>query len=211
MELTQKEIDAFNHVKESVEKLRAEYDITCQDISKEEKLLKELPLLPVPPDDLKAAIIDMIDASGVNYRTAIKRHIKELATNVRCGFNLGSPEFDLMGTPLRFLEISAALYGTESRANVGYQNILTSSNIGLVDAAIFSVAGELVKELLASVMEEMTPDELGYGKILSSKIGTDRATRRATIQATEDRLSILYKNKTTLSESLGQLGISVPA
>lgn len=209
MELTQTEIAAFNQVQESVSKLRDEYATVCADILIAEKKLKELPLLPVPPEDLKAAIIDMVEASGYGYRIAIKRQIKALATNEKCGFSIGSKEFNLLGTPLRFSEINSALYGGSSPGVVGYQNMLTASNIGLVDTAIFSVAGELVKTLLTSVMEEMTADDLGYKGIKKDQIGTDRATRLATIKATNEYLELLRDRKSKLSISLFRLGILV--
>lgn len=209
MSLTQAEIDAFNQVKASVATLRTEYETVCADILKTEQQLKELPLLPVPPEDLKAAIIDMVEASGVGYRTAIKRQIKAIATNEKCGFNVGSKDFDLMGTPLRFAEINSTLHGGPSSGVVGYQNMLTGSNIGLVDTAIFAVAGDLVKNMLMSVMEELTAEDLGYHGIKSDQIGTDRATRRATIQAAQDHLEALRENKAKLSVSLSQLGILV--
>lgn len=209
MTLTKTEIDAFNQVKASVSALRNKYDAVCADILKTEQHLKELPLLPVPPEDLKAAIIDMVEASRVGYRAEIKRQIVDIATNKKCGFNVGSKEFDLMDTPLRFAEIDSVLYGGVSTGNVSYQNMLTGGNIGLVDTAIFAVAGDLVKIMLSSMMEELTAEDMGYCKIKPNQIGTDRATRRATIKAAQDHLATLRKNKSELAGSLHQLGVMV--
>lgn len=210
MTLTQKEIDAFNQVKASVANLRTEYDAVCADILETERQLKELPLLPVPPEDLKAAIIDMVEASGAGYRAAIKRQIVAIATNEKSGFSVGSKEFELLlGKPLRFAEINSTLYGGVSSGNVSYQNMLTGGNIGLVDTAIFAVAGGLVKVMLASVMEELTAEDMGYRSMEPNQIGTDRATRRAMIKAAQDRLTTLCESKFKLALSLGQLGIVV--
>jgi len=211
MELTQKEINAFNQVQTAVTHLRDEYANVCSEIAAAEKLLEELPLLPVPVDDLKAAIIDMVEASGKDFRIAIKRQLIALATNHQCGWSVGSKYFALLDKPLRFTEINAALYGGASPAVVSYQNMLTGSNIGLVDTAIFSVAGDLVKNLLTSVMEELKAEGLGYGNLKPGQVGTNRAERRAKIQETMDILEALRVKKTVLSESLSQLGIVVSA
>lgn len=74
MALTQQEIDAFNQVKNTVATLRAEYDSVCANIVTTEKQLAELPLLPVPLADLKAAMLDFVDASGQTYE-ALAKHL----------------------------------------------------------------------------------------------------------------------------------------
>lgn len=210
MTLTQAEIDAFNQVKASVATLRTEYDAVSADILKTEQQLKELPLLPVPPEDLKAAIIDMVEASGAGYRTAIKQQILAIATNEKSGFSVGSKEFEmLLGSPLRFAELNSAIYGGVSTGNVSYQGMLTGGNIRLVDTAIFAVAGDLVKIMLTSVMEELTAEDMGYRDLKPNQIGTDRATRRTAIKAVHDRLATLRENKSKLAASLCQLGIVV--
>ena len=80
-----------------------------------------------------------------------------------------------------------------------------------MDTAIFSVAGDLVKNLLTSVMEELKAEDLGYGNLKPGQVGTNRAERRAKIQETMDILEALRVKKTVLSESLSQLGIVVSA
>ena len=110
MALTQQEIDAFNQVKTTVATLQAEYEAVCANIVATEKQLAELPLLPVPVADLKAAILDLIDASGSGYLSeCVKPTIASFATNMLGGMGVDTA---LRGKPVRFKELESAIAGT---------------------------------------------------------------------------------------------------
>lgn len=206
MALTQQEIDAFNQVKSTIDTLRTEYDTVCANIIATEKQLAELPLLPVPVADLKAAILDFVDARGQDYLTeSVKGSINNFATNAICGSTV---ETKLMGTPLRFKELESACSGNNGA--ISNAQLITQFCKGQFnDLALYAFFGDLVKAGLTNVMATMTDADFGYDRLTPEQIGTDRATRRAAIQAAQEQLATLRANKAALADSLRQLGVSV--
>lgn len=205
MSETNKDVDAFNQVKNAVNNLRGEYDEVCARIAQTEKKLADLPILPVPVADLKAAILDMVDKAGEKYISEMKNNIQSVATNKRSNVTF---HMDLVGKPLRFKDLNAALYGGNSDTNIDL-NILTQGNTILFDFVLCAVAGALVKASMSKVMDNMTDAEFGYAKLLPSQIGTDRATRIADIKDAEAQLGELLASKKSIAEKLRQLGVSV--
>lgn len=208
MALTQQEIDAFNQVKNTVATLRAEYDTVCANIAATEKLLAELPLLPVPLADLKAAMLDFVDARGQAYLSEyVKPAIQDFTRNAMGGV---SSDLNLFGHPLRFKELESAITGTGgaySRA----QLITYAEKEQFNDLALYAFFGTLIKAGLTAAMAAMTDADFGYAGLTQGQIGTDRATRRAAIQAAQDLLTTLHTSKATLADSLFQLGVIVKA
>lgn len=206
MALTQQEIDAFNQVKTTVTTLQAEYEAVCANIVATEKQLAELPLLAVPVDDLKAAILDFVDARGQDYLAeSVKSSIKDFATHVMSG---SSVDQKLMGLPLIFKELESACSGNNGAISVA--QLITQLGKGQFnDLALYAFFGDLVKAGLSNVMATMTDADFGYDRLTPEQIGTDRATRRHAIQAAQDQLAALRESKATLASSLRQLGITV--
>ena len=100
MSLTPEEMAAFNKVKNTVKTIRAEYGTVCENIVATKKQLAELLLLPVPVADLKAAILDFVDASGGSYLSeGVKPAIISFATNHMSGASVQVGE---VGKPLSF-------------------------------------------------------------------------------------------------------------
>lgn len=206
MALTQQEIDAFNQVKNTVATLQAEYEAVCANIVATEKQLAELPLLPVPVADLKAAILDFVDARGQDYLvTRVKSSIKDFATHLMNGSEVDQK---LIGSPLRFKDLESAYSGNNGALSVA-QLITSHDKRQFNDLALYAFFGDLVKAGLNNVMATMTDDDFGYAKLTPGQIGTDRATRRLAIQSAHDQLAALRENKATLASSLRQLGITV--
>lgn len=206
MALTQQEIDAFNQVKITVATIQAEYAAVCADIAATEKQLAELPLLPVPVADLKAAVLDLVDARGQAYLAKfVKPAIHDFATNKMMGTSV---EQGLIGKPLRFKDLEKAVAGVGG-ASSRAQLITAFDKHQFNDLALYAFFGALVKAGLTSAMDDMADAEFGYDGLLPEQVGTDRATRRAAIQAAQDRLAALQANKITLADNLRQLGVSV--
>jgi len=206
MTLTQKEIDAFNQVKSTVAALRDEYDTICADISAKEKHLAELPNMPVPVADFKAAILDLVDARGKNYiNEFVKPSITAFATHMMGG---SGTDIGVMGYPLNFIELESAIDGTGGA--LSYAQLITQmSKAQFNDIALYAFCGELVKAGLTVAMETMSDEDFGYDKITQAQIGSDRATRRAAIQATREQLAALTERKEAVRSSLRQLGVEV--
>lgn len=206
MALTQQEIDAFSQVKSSVLNLRAEYASVCESIAATEKQLKELPLLPVPLADLKAAILDYVDARGQMYLTEnVKPSIASFATYGMSGM---AYRYDLLGTPLQFKDLDAAISG-----NVGAYSraqLVTAFDKDVFnDVALYAFFSALIKAGLSATMATMTDQDFGYAGLLPEQIGTTRADRRLAIQAAQSQLEALLTTKASLANSLSQLGVIV--
>lgn len=186
--------------------MRAEYDDVCQSIAANEKLLIELPLLPVPAADLKAAMSDFIDARGQAYlEEFIKPAIKDFATHSMSGT---AAIASTMGLPLSFKELENAIDGTGGALSRA-QLITTFEKHQFNDIALYAFFGMQIKAGLNAVMDTMTDADFGYSNLKPEQIGTDRVARRTAIQAAQEQLTVLRASKTTLADNLRQLGVIV--
>lgn len=203
MELTQKEIDAFNQVKSTVEALRAEYATVCAEIVATEKMLVELPVLPVPIEDFKAAILDFVDARGKDYlNEVVKKSVTDFSTHMMSGIGVDNK---YMGMPLGFNELERAIAGTAGSLSIA--RLVSKEHTG--DLALYAFFGDLVKAGLAAAMDTMSDADFGYDGLTSKDVGTDRATRRQAIQDAQHQFSMLTARKASLSSSLRQLGVVI--
>lgn len=204
--ITPQDIKAFDQVKSTVTTMRTEYDAVCQEIAATEKLLIELPLLPVPAADLKAAMSDFIDARGQAYLDEfVKPAIKDFATHSMSGF---AAPVSKTGMPLSFKELENAIAGTGGAISRA-QLVTTFEKHQFNDIALYAFFGAQVKAGLNAVMDTMTDADLGYDKISPTQIGTDRSTRRAAIQDAQNKLSTLRARKEEIADSLRQLGVTI--
>lgn len=195
---------AYAKVRETINALQVDYKQVCGDIAAAETELAVLPLAPVPVDDLKAGILEFIEASGRRYGDNIARGaIASFATGGMLGL---SAEKGRYGKPLRFQDIEGAISGSNPATSWAQ---LLSTGMQYNDQLLYCFVADLVKEGLRRIMADMTPGELGYDTIHPGKIGTDRATRRAAIAALEARLAELLSRKDDLAEKLRALGASV--
>lgn len=204
--LTTQDIAAFEKVKNTVDTMRAEYETVCQDITATQNLLNELPLLPVPVDDLKAAILDFVDARGKAYLEAtVKPGITAFATHHMSGLAVPAGK---LGMPLGFYELQGAIAGQDGSISQA-QFVTVSGKSQFNDFALYAFFGPLVMAGLSAVMETMTGADLGYSNLKPEQIGTDRATRRAAIQAAQDQLNALLARKADIAKNLSRLGVIV--
>ncbi|MFA6312344.1 MAG: hypothetical protein WC681_12755 [Sterolibacterium sp.] len=195
---------AYARVRETINELRAEYDQVSVNITAAETELAELPLAPVPAEDLKAGILEFIEASGRRYGAdRVRGSIASFATGGMLGLSAEAGSF---GKPLRFRDIDGAISGINPP--MSWAQLLTPDGAHN-DQVLYCFVADLVNEGLRRIMADMTPQELGYGTIHPNKIGTDRATRRAAITALEARLAELRIRKDDLAEKLRALGTAV--
>ena len=89
--------------------------------------------------------------------------------------------------------------------------LMTPSKHQFNDQVLYYFFGQLVKEGLSKLMNEMPLEDFGYGAIHPDKIGTDRATRRATIDNLKQKLGELNARREELKTKLLSLGCSLPA
>lgn len=193
---------AYAKVKETIQALRADYDSTCAEIEQTEAELEALPLAPVPLEDMKAAILQFIEASGQRYAD---RHVRKAISTFATG-SMGGLGVDagLIGKPLRFLDIEAAI-GNENTVS-GRAQFATYALQEFDDGALYFFFGDLVREGLRRIMDEMAPQEFGYGAIHPGKVGSGLSERRSAIAATAARLEELREKRGDLAAKLLALG-----
>lgn len=192
---------AHAKVRATIEALCADYDATVAEIDTIAAELEELPQLAVPFEDMKTAVLDFVEASGKRYAGSVIRGIiASFATG-------GVSDNGRYGLPLRYADIEGAISGSDARA--GWAQLLTERIGESNDQVLYFLFADLVKAGLASVMEEMTPDEFGYGKIRPNEIGTPRAERRALIDSLRGRHADLKAKRDGIAAKLAALGYSI--
>ena len=204
--------NAYEQVKKTGDALKADYEQTCSEIDAAETELEALPLSPVPFDDMKAAILDFVDASGEGHAEKLRTFIADFA-NGRIGYGggaggAGMVDLHDVGKPMRFAVLQGAILGNGSAASDA--RILTGGIAGLVDRAFYYFCAQMIREGLQKTMDRMTPEEFGYDKIRASDIGTPRHERVAAIAALESRLVALRSKKSDLEGKILTLGFQIP-
>jgi hypothetical protein len=204
---------AYERVKQAAAALCADYEQTCREIDAAEAELKELPLAPVPLDDMKEAILDFIDAAGGRYAESVRDNISGFANGTTAfgsvPFGSGDIAHKDVGKPISFDVLEGGLSG-EKCALAGAQ-LLNPRASFFDDRSIYYFCGPLVREGLRKIMEKMGPAEFGYDRIHPDKIGSTRRERRAAIAALKERLGNLHSRKSDLAGKLAELGFSVPS
>lgn len=203
---------AYEQVKEIGAVLKADYEQTCIDIDAAESELETLPLAPVPFEDMKAAILDFVDASGERHAEKLRSFIADFA-NGRIGYGGGAGGAGMValhdvGKPMRFAILQSAILGNGSAASDA--RILTGGIAGLVDRALYYFCAQLIREGLQKTMDRMTPEEFGYDKIRPAEVGTPRHERVVAIAALENRLAKLRSRKRDLEGKILTLGFEIP-
>jgi hypothetical protein len=144
-----------------------------------------------------------LDACGVRYaRDTIRTAVSNFARN-----NTGASSRDpaLSNKPLRYCDLQSAITGGDR--DYGTQ-LATPSKHQFDDRALYFLMASSVKDRLAALMADMSPEDFGYNNIHSDKIGSDRATRRKEIEALSAKLDDLKARRSDLSEKLATLGVS---
>lgn len=194
---------AYEKVRTTIANLKSQYRQVSSEVAATQSALDSAPLLRVPLDDLKAGVLEFVDACGERYaQDAIRAAISNFARN-----NTGSSSRDpaLSGKPLRYCDLDTAIAGGDR--DYGTQ-LATPSKHQFDDRALYFLVAPLVKERLAALMEEMSPSDFGYDGIHPDKIGSDRATRRKEIEALRAKLDELKARQNDLGQKLVTLGVS---
>ena len=203
---------AYAQVKQTAAILNADYEQTCCEIDAAEAELKALPLAPVPFDDMKEAILDFVDASGERYAQNAREIISSFANGKTSfdavPFESGKLRHKDVGKPVSFEILDGAISGDE--LSLCQAQLLNPKASFFDDRAIYYFCGALVREGLRKIMDQMGPEDFGFGSIHPDKVGSPRRERRAAIAALRERLGELRMRKADLADKLAKLGFPVP-
>ena len=170
-------------------------------------------MAPVPFEDMKAAILDFVDASGERHVARIRAFITDFAngkTACNGGAGLLGVDYKDVGKPLSFGVLQSAIFSDNSASAANNARILTGGVAAYFDQALYCFCGQLIREGLQKTMDCMTPAEFGYDKIKAEHIGTPRHERVAAIAALEERLVELRSHKSDLEGKILTLGFEIP-
>lgn len=195
---------AHAKVKATISALRTDHDGVCDEIAKVEAELRALPMAPVPVEDLKTAILEFIDASGQRYQKKVRQTITSFATGM---MGAGQDVGHIIKQPLRFMDIEAAIANRNSSS--GRAQLVNGSGDGFDDGALYCLFGDMVKAGLRRIMDDMTPEEFGYGTIRANEIGSGIADRRKAIEATAAYLTELKARRNDIAAKLRVLGYTI--
>ena len=204
---------AYKQVKEIGAALKADYLKTCSDIELAQGELEALPLAPVPFEDMKAAILDFVDASGERHAVRTRAFITDFANGkTACNGGAGGMGVDYkdVGKPLSFGVLQSAIFSDNSATAANNARILTGGVAAYFDQALYCFCGQLIRDGLQKTMDGMTPAEFGYDKINPKEVGSPRHERVATIAALEERLVELLSRKRDLEGKILTLGFEIP-
>lgn len=194
---------AYETVRITINGLQKDYTRTCIEIGRMRSDLGKLPLSHIPLDDLKAGILEFIDAAGSRYA---KEHIEGAISSFAKNQLVGTA-YDpaLSGKPLRFCDMESIVGG----GNRDYMTQLaTPSKSMFDDRALYCFFAPLVKSALTAIMAGMAPEQFGYDQIHPDKIGSDRAARRKAIDALTTELNELEAKRLDLRSKLLTLGVA---
>jgi hypothetical protein len=190
---------SFTQVKDAISKIRRELEAVRKEIAIEEEKLSQLPLKPLPLPDLKDAILEIVDKRGAHYLESQVTHAIE--SWVKNYFRQTSSE---RGKPINYRDMESSISNVDKIFTC--PQLITKGEFN--DLALYAFFGELVKVALATTMKKMTAKDFGYEGLSSKDIGTDRATRRRDIQATQIKLNELRAREKELEDNLHQLGVN---
>lgn len=199
-------ISAFQQVQQAVNNLRTEYTELTNRIEIISAEIKALPNKTVPFEDLKAGILDLVDAAGARYAES---HIKPALEMLATGHEIGSRVYggDSIGKPVTYMQLMDAIDGKlfpMAFAGVAQPH---EQDMRINNGAFHFFFGEQIKAGLKKVMDAMEPADFGYAKIHPDKVGTDREARKAEIDEKEAELEYLHQRRGEISEQLKQLGV----
>ena len=196
---------AFEQVKQAVTTLQADYKEVCQQIAKAKDELKALPNTPVPFEDMKAGILEVVDSAGARYAD---EYIKPALLRFATGHELSSSRISekTLGKPIKFSELMGAI--EQQTFPMAHAKLVQPSAYAPADDGAFHFFfADLIKAGLKKVLDTLEPSDFGYDKIHPSKVGTDRATRQAAIAAKEKELAELNGRRNDIADQLRLLGV----
>lgn len=199
-------VAAFKQVQKVISDLRTEYDDLTKKINTISAELKALPEKPVPFEDLKAGILELVDTAGERYAN---EHIKPALIEFATRGHLSMPALmdeNNIGKPVKYSQLVDAI--EQKLFPMAHGKFVQPSNyVPINDCAFHFFFADLIKDGLCKIMDTLEPADFGYAKIHPDEIGTDRMTRKADIETKQAELKVLYQRRGEIASQLGQLGV----
>jgi hypothetical protein len=196
-------VSAYQNVRAAKKALEADNKSIGEEITKAQDELAWLQNSYLSLPDLKECIIQFLCRAGQDYQMKIPPAIKELATNG--GWGVGFP-IEEYGMPLKYRTIEKALDG-ELGSFVSYQIFTPDKSIYFDDRVFLGLLFKLIEPTIRSIMEEMQPEQFGYGRITANQIGPALEERKQMIQDIKAKIKVLEEKKAANAEKLITLSV----
>lgn len=193
--------NALRQVEKAHIEITGEIKQIDQAIAELENENTSLPKLFAPFDDLKQGILDLIDSAGERWRREkIRAQLISFSTGMMGGIRGHNQDY---GNPLTLRDLDGAVNGVlwpEARA----QFLSGGGGGNSDDLSMYAVFGDAIKATLSKVMETITPEEFGYGKITKDNIGPTRAEMHGRITANNQEIDRLKARRKVLQQELSK-------
>ncbi len=182
-------VSAYESVKLTKQELKTENETIDAEIAKAKEELDWLESSYLPLEDLKESIVEILLWGAKDYEIGtIQQGLASLATN-----KLWSSQLAEYGNPLKFQTIEKALSG--KLGNFTACQIFTPEKSQLDDRVFLVLLFKTIEPTIRRIMEEMTPDQFGYGGITPNEIGPGLKERRELIRSIKSRIQELEYKK----------------
>lgn len=196
---------AFNQVKATVASLRNQLNGVDEEISLLQEEIETLPKKRPPFDDLKAGLLDIMKKSG-------ERHAEKYWRSAVIKFATGGAysravQEGELGKPIPLGRLENALHCDDIYNGETFPRFINPNVNTAFELPLYALFFDIIKPAFESVMQDITPEELGYTKIQKSEIGPTRAEMRRLIAEKRTRIDELKEVRKTLVEKLAELGV----
>lgn len=208
-ESTVNEVEALRAKLETgVAGLRAQRDEAAAKLASLDAEIARQKALFLPPEELKAAIIETLVQRGEAFADAVRGYVAEFARH-KHGMAPGvTLEQVVAGQPMRFADAEAML-GNKIQC-YEHTNVLKAGGTQFqFDAPIAWLLGDLIPKRLKETIAAIEPAAMGYDKVRESDIGCGRAERRALIADLEAQRADVAAKLEEVSRALGIVGSNI--
>jgi len=182
-------ISAYENIKILKQTLKSENEAIDVEMADAKKELDWLQTSYLPLDDLKDGIMKILFLGAENYEMgAIRPALAGLATNTAWQSMMGEH-----GYPLKYQTIENALSG--KLGDYPACQIFTPNKSQSDDRVFLALLFKTIEPTIRSIMEKMTPEEFGYGRIIPSEIGPGLKERREMIRLIKEKIQDLEHKK----------------
>lgn len=196
-------IAAFEHVEKAVAAFKAEHANVVSMIAETESELAAVHRRYLPVEDLKNGILDLVEDAGKRYAQTLRQAAIDFATG-KVRDHWGPGELERTGLPLRYDDFLFACDNPTKK--LGRAEIMQGAG-PLSSHALYFFFSKTILDTMSGILDGITPEELGYGRLKPEDIGSNRSERRLYIDELGRRLTGLRERKAEIEQKLHSIGV----
>jgi hypothetical protein len=191
-------------VQNTIAALRGEHATVTSEIEATAAELARQQNLRLPVGDLRAALVEMFAATAKHFEKTSRAAIAAFAKH-----NFGDPveipiDVKMSRKPMSFAYVEQIILGEiKSYSPI---NLLRGEAINAFDGPLLMLLGDVVFKRLVEILDEISPEEFGYGNVKDSEIGCGLQERRALVLSLQNQLTDLEARREDIVRKLVALG-----